>query len=272
MLGAAEIRQLAEKLGIRPTKKLGQNFVIDPNTIHRIVAASELEADDVVVEIGPGLGSLSLGILAKVDSMIAVEIDPLLAAELPETIKRHAPGKTLELVLADALRVQSLPKDPTALVANLPYNISVPVLLHFLEQFPSINKGLVMVQAEVAHRLASAPNSKEYGVPSLKMAWYGNARLAGNIGRNVFWPAPQVDSALVYFDTSAKRDPAKRALVFEAIDQAFLQRRKTLRQALAGYAGSPAMAEELLLRAGVSPQARGEQLGIEDFIRIAEAK
>ncbi|MFM1950651.1 MAG: rRNA ((1518)-N(6)/adenine(1519)-N(6))-dimethyltransferase RsmA [Actinomycetota bacterium] len=272
MLGAAEIRQLAEKLEIRPTKKLGQNFVIDPNTIHRIVAAAQLEADDLVVEIGPGLGSLTLGILEVVPRAIAVEVDPKLAAELPSTISKHAPDKTLDLVLADALRVKELPGEPTTLVANLPYNISVPVLLHFLETFPSIKKGLVMVQAEVAHRLAAAPNSKEYGVPSLKMAWYGPARLAGNIGRSIFWPVPGVDSALVYFERTANRDEATRSKVFDAIDQAFLQRRKTLRQALAGWAGSPARAEEILLAAGINPQSRGEQLNIDQFIAIASQK
>lgn len=237
MLGANEIRQLAEKLDIRPTKKLGQNFVIDPNTIRRIVSAAELSPTDLVVEIGPGLGSLTLGILEIVPKVIAVEIDQRLAAELPSTIAKHAPESTLELVVADALKVTELPGAPTALVANLPYNISVPVLLHFMNQFPSITKGLVMVQAEVAHRLAAKPNSKEFGVPSLKMAWYGPARLAGNIGRNIFWPVPGVDSALVYFERTVARDPKLQQPTFTAIDQAFLQRRKTLRQALAGWAG-----------------------------------
>jgi 16S rRNA (adenine1518-N6/adenine1519-N6)-dimethyltransferase len=272
MLGAAEIRQLAEKLDIRPTKKLGQNFVIDPNTIRRIVSTADLNADDLVVEIGPGLGSLTLGILEIVPRAIAVEIDDRLAAELPSTIAKHAPDKKLDLVVADALKVIELPGEPTALVANLPYNISVPVLLHFMNQFPSIRKGLVMVQAEVAHRLAAAPNSKEYGVPSLKMAWYGPARLAGNIGRNIFWPVPGVDSALVYFERTIERDSELQKSTFTVIDQAFLQRRKTLRQALAGWAGSPAEAEQILVRAGIDPQARGEQLNIEQFIAIASAK
>ena len=272
MLGAAEIRELAEKLSVRPTKKLGQNFVIDPNTIHRIVAQANLTSDDLVVEIGPGLGSLTLGILAQVPRVIAVEVDANLAEELPRTVAKHAPEGKLELVVADALRVTQLPGEPTALVANLPYNISVPVLLHFLETFPTIQKGLVMVQAEVAHRLAAVPGSKDYGVPSLKLAWYGKARLAGNVARSIFWPIPGVDSALVYFDTSANRDQSLRQSVFDAIDQAFLQRRKTLRQALAGYAGSAQAAEDLLVRAGVSPQARGEQLNIEQFIAIAGAK
>ncbi|MEY4714621.1 MAG: rRNA ((1518)-N(6)/adenine(1519)-N(6))-dimethyltransferase RsmA, partial [Actinomycetota bacterium] len=215
MLGAGEIRELAEKLEIRPTKKLGQNFVIDPNTIHRIVAAAQLNPNEVVVEIGPGLGSLTLGILEVVDTVVAVEIDERLATELPKTIARHAPGKNLDLVAADALKIDTLPQAPTALVANLPYNISVPVLIHFLETFPSIRHGLVMVQAEVAHRLAASPGGKEYGVPSLKMAWFGPARLAGNIGRNIFWPVPGVDSALVYFERERTQDPELQTRVFE---------------------------------------------------------
>lgn len=274
MLGAAEIRQLAEQLELRPTKKLGQNFVIDPNTIDRIVTAASLSADDLVVEIGPGLGSLSLGILKRVPTLIAVEVDGRLAALLPQTIAAHAPAAELRLVTADALKVSELPGAPTALVANLPYNISVPVLLHFLSQFQTINKALVMVQAEVAHRLAARPGSKEYGVPSLKLAWYGRARLAGNISRTVFWPVPQVDSALVFFERHAAGDEpgaaAERKRVFEIIDAAFLQRRKTLRQSLSQFFGSAALAEQTLLAAGVEPSARGEQLLIEDFVRIAE--
>ena len=270
MLGAAEIRELAAELDLRPTKKLGQNFVIDPNTIRRIVAQAQLDPSDVVVEIGPGLGSLTLGILEVVDSMVAVEVDSKLAARLPDTIAKHAPGKELLLVQADALRVNELPKAPTALVANLPYNISVPVLLHFLATFPTIQKALVMVQAEVAHRLAAKPGGKEYGSPSVKLAWYGSARLAGNVGRNVFWPAPQVDSALVYFERGA--DQGDSSEVFKVIDAAFAQRRKTLRQALAGWAGSAANAEEILLRAEISPASRGEELGIAEFVRVASSK
>ena len=271
MLGAKEIRQLAGTLEIKPTKKLGQNFVIDPNTINRIVSAAGLVPSDIVVEIGPGLGSLTLGLLEKVESVIAVEIDPKLAKQLPLTIAQHAPGKTVELVLADALQIRELPQAPTALVANLPYNISVPVLLHFLATFPSLEKGLVMVQAEVAHRLAATPGTKDYGSPSLKMSWYGPARLAGNIGRNVFWPAPNVDSALVYFEHTVTRT-ADRKAVFAVIDAAFGQRRKTLRQSLSSWAGSPTAAEEILIRAGIDPKFRGEQLLIDQFISIAEAK
>jgi 16S rRNA (adenine1518-N6/adenine1519-N6)-dimethyltransferase len=270
LLGAAEIRQLAERVDIRPTKKLGQNFVIDPNTIRRIVAAADLCADDTVVEIGPGLGSLTLGIFEVVDSVVAVEIDPRLAQLLPETVAKHAPGKSLTLINQDALRIGELPGAPTALVANLPYNISVPVLLHFLQSFPSIRKALVMVQAEVAQRLAAKPGGKEYGSPSVKLAWYGAARLAGNVGRSVFWPAPQVDSALVYFERQEREgDPTE---VFRVIDAAFAQRRKTLRQALAGWAGSPAEAERILVAAGINPAARGEELGIEQFLKVASCK
>ena len=274
LLGAADIRELAAKLGVVPTKKLGQNFVTDPNTIRRIVAAAKLTGNETVVEIGPGLGSLTLGLLEVAKKVVAVEIDTKLASELEATIAQRAPGKAFELVKNDALRVTELPDAPTALVANLPYNISVPVLLHFLETFDSLRFGLVLVQAEVAHRLAATPGNKVYGIPSVKLAWYSDAALAGNIGRNVFWPAPNVDSALVYF---AKREvalgsEAERLATFEAVDAGFSQRRKTLRQALADWAGSAARAEEILVAAKVSPQARAEELTVHDFLKIAQAR
>lgn len=274
LLGAADIRELAAKLGVVPTKKLGQNFVTDPNTIRRIVAAAKLDGTETVVEIGPGLGSLTLGLLEVAERVIAVEVDSKLASELEATVAKRAPGKHFVLVESDALRVTELPAEPQALVANLPYNISVPVLLHFLETFGSLRFGLVLVQAEVAHRLAAGPGNKVYGIPSVKLAWYADAALAGNIGRNVFWPAPNVDSALVYF---AKREVAlgsetERLATFEAIDAGFAQRRKTLRQALAEWAGSAARAEEILIAAKVSPQARAEELTVHDFLRIAQAK
>jgi 16S rRNA (adenine1518-N6/adenine1519-N6)-dimethyltransferase len=274
LLGAADIRALAESLGVVPTKKLGQNFVTDPNTIRRIVQAAKLTGSETVVEIGPGLGSLTLGLLEQAKSVIAVEIDNKMAAAIEQTVQQRAQGKSFHLVSADALKVTELPLAPDALVANLPYNISVPVLLHFLEQFPSIHSGLVLVQAEVAHRLAAAPGSKVYGVPSAKLAWYANANLAGNIGRNIFWPAPNVDSALVYF---VKRDvplgsEELRLETFAVIDNAFAQRRKTLRQALAEWAGSAANAEVILLRAGIDPTKRGEALNISDFVSIAKAR
>jgi 16S rRNA (adenine1518-N6/adenine1519-N6)-dimethyltransferase len=274
LLGAADIRELAAKLGVVPTKKLGQNFVTDPNTIRRIVAAAKLDGTETVVEIGPGLGSLTLGLLEVAERVVAVEVDSKLASELEATVARRAPGKHFVLVESDALRVTELPAEPQALVANLPYNISVPVLLHFLETFGSLRFGLVLVQAEVAHRLAAGPGNKVYGIPSVKLAWYADAALAGNIGRNIFWPAPNVDSALVYF---AKREVAlgsetERLATFEAIDAGFAQRRKTLRQALAEWAGSAARAEEILIAAKVSPQARAEELTVHDFLRIAQAK
>ncbi len=274
LLGAADIRELAAKLDVVPTKKLGQNFVTDPNTIRRIVAAAKLSGSETVVEIGPGLGSLTLGLLEVAKKVVAVEIDPKLASELEATVAKRAPGRPFELVKSDALRVTELPSAPTALVANLPYNISVPVLLHFLETFESLRFGLVLVQAEVAHRLAATPGNKVYGIPSVKLAWYSEAALAGNIGRNVFWPAPNVDSALVYF---AKREvalgsEAERLATFDAVDAGFSQRRKTLRQALADWAGSAARAEEILVAAKVSPQARAEELNVHDFLRIAQAR
>ena len=272
LLGGNDIRLLVERLGIVPTKKLGQNFVTDPNTIRRIVAAAKLDGDETVVEIGPGLGSLTLGLLEAVKKVIAVEIDPKMAAELEATVAARAAGTVFQLVRADAMKVIELPDAPDALVANLPYNISVPVLLHFLETFSRLKKGLVLVQAEVAHRLAATPGSKIYGIPSVKLAWYAESALAGNVGRNIFWPVPNVDSALVYFEKRQEPlgDEALRLKTFEIADAAFSQRRKTLRQALSGWAGDAANAERLLQLAGVSPQARGEELSILDFVRIAE--
>jgi 16S rRNA (adenine1518-N6/adenine1519-N6)-dimethyltransferase len=276
LLGPAEVRRLAEELGVRPTKQLGQNFVIDPNTIRRIVAAARLSPQDVVVEVGPGLGSLTLGLLDTAARVVAVELDPVLAAALPRTVAERAPelADRFELVQADALRVRELPGPaPTALVANLPYNVAVPVLLTMLERFPSLRRALVLVQAEVADRLASEPGGRVYGVPSVKARWYAEVRRAGSIGRNVFWPAPHVESGLVALE---RRDPprtdAPREAVFAVIDAAFAQRRKTLRAALGGWAGSPARAEELLRRAGVDPGARGESLGVAEYAAIAAAR
>ena len=274
LLGGSDIRALADALGVVPTKKLGQNFVTDPNTIRKIVAQAKLTGSETVVEIGPGLGSLTLGLLEVAKNVIAVEIDHKMAAAIQDTVSKRAPGKNFFLVSADALKVTELPLHPQALVANLPYNISVPVLLHFLEHFPTIHSGLVLVQAEVAHRLAATPGFKVYGVPSAKLAWYAESNLAGNIGRNIFWPVPNVDSALVYFIKRVKPlgDEALRLDTFQVIDEAFAQRRKTLRQALANWAGSPALAEEILLRAGIDPTKRGEALTILDFVSIAKAK
>ena len=274
LLGAAEIRALAAELDVRPTKQWGQNFVIDANTVRKIVKTSGVTADDVVVEIGPGLGSLTLALLETAKQVIAVEIDPRLAGRLPETAQEHVPehAHKLTVINADAMGLHELPAPPTALVANLPYNVSVPVLLHFFETFPSITHTLVMVQLEVAERLAAQPGSKVYGVPSAKARWFGDVRLAGNIGRNVFWPAPNVDSGLVAFTrTSPPRSDVSQRQVFAVIDAAFAQRRKTLRAALAGWAGSAARAEELLINAGISPQARGEQCDITDFANLAAA-
>ncbi|MFM5904077.1 MAG: 16S rRNA (adenine(1518)-N(6)/adenine(1519)-N(6))-dimethyltransferase RsmA [Microbacteriaceae bacterium] len=273
LLGGADIRELADRLGVVPTKKLGQNFVTDPNTIRRIVSAAKLTGAENVVEIGPGLGSLTLGLLEVAHSVTSVEIDSKMAAALEATIAKRAPGKAFTLVTHDAMTLQALPVAPDALVANLPYNISVPVLLNFMERFGSIAKGLVLVQAEVAHRLAASPGSKTYGAPSAKLAWHAQANLAGNVGRTIFWPVPNVDSALVYFERHAKPlgDENLRLATFAVVDAAFAQRRKTLRQALAEWAGSPARAEEILVKAGVSPQSRGEALGILEFVAIARA-
>jgi 16S rRNA (adenine1518-N6/adenine1519-N6)-dimethyltransferase len=274
-LGAAQIREIAARLGIRPTKQWGQNFVVDANTVKRIVRLAGVGPDDCVVEVGPGLGSLTLALLPVAGHVTAVEVDPALAAALPDTVAALAPHLTdrLSLVAADALHVRELPDpQPTALVANLPYNVSVPVVLSFLEHFPTISRVLVMVQLEVAERLAATPGSKVYGVPSVKAAWYADVRLAGTVSRSVFWPVPNVDSGLV---SLTRREPprtaATREQVFSCIDAAFAQRRKTLRAALAGWAGSAARSEEVLREAGIDPRTRGEQLGVEEFAAIAAA-
>lgn len=287
LLGPAEIRELAERAGVRPTKTLGQNFVLDGGTVRKIVRGADIVPGERVVEVGPGLGSLTLGLLEAGADLIAVEIDPVLAGLLPETVRRHVPGATvstvdlphvdaepatLTLVRGDALDVRALPgRPPTALVANLPYNVSVPVLLSFLEHFPTLERVLVMVQAEVADRLAAPPGSRTYGVPSAKAAWYAEARRTVTVGRSVFWPVPNVDSALVRMD---RRTPppttATREQVFAVVDAAFAQRRKMLRAALAPLAGDTASATAAIEAAGVDPQARGEALDIAAFARVAE--
>ncbi|MFV0319584.1 MAG: 16S rRNA (adenine(1518)-N(6)/adenine(1519)-N(6))-dimethyltransferase RsmA [Microbacterium sp.] len=275
LLGAAEIRALAAELDVTPTKKLGQNFVVDANTVRRIVQVAGVEPGDRVVEVGPGLGSLTLAILEAEASVTAIEIDHRLAARLPETAAAHGVrAGALTVVDADALRVTALAGDPAVLVANLPYNVSVPVLLHFLETFPRLRRGVVMVQAEVGERLAARPGSKTYGAPSAKAAWYGTWRLAGTVSRQVFWPVPNVDSVLVGFQRDAvpRGTEDERRRTFVLVDAAFQQRRKMLRQALSGVlGGSSADASALLERAGVEPTARGEELTIGDFQRIAQS-
>lgn len=295
LLGPAEIRALAERAGIRPTKTLGQNFLLDGGTVRKIVRQADVLAGERVVEVGPGLGSLTLGLLEAGADVVAVEIDPVLAGLLPETVQRHVPGAAVDVVdlpdvvpgnpdaapaaapaltvvRGDALDVRALPgRPPTALVANLPYNVSVPVLLTFLERFPTLERALVMVQAEVADRLAAPPGSRTYGVPSAKAAWYAAARRTSTIGRSVFWPVPNVDSALVRLD---RREPpataATREQVFTVVDAAFAQRRKMLRSALAPLLGGSEAAVRAIGAAGVDPQARGEALDITSFAAIAE--
>lgn len=271
LLGAAEIRALADELDLRPSKQRGQNFVIDGNTVRRIVREAGVTEDDVVIEVGPGLGSLTLAILEVAKHVVAVEIDDRLAARLPGTVAAHAPelADRLTVVEADAMRLTGVEGPaPTALVANLPYNVSVPVLLHLLEMLPSLTKGLVMVQAEVADRLAAPPGSKTYGIPSVKAAWYADVRRQGNVARSIFWPVPNVESGLVAFE---RRDPpptaATREEVFAVVDAAFAQRRKTVRAALRSLDGDT---DAALAAAGVDPMARGEVLDIAAFARIAE--
>ena len=274
LLGPAQIRDLAGRLGVRPTKTWGQNFVVDAGTVRRIVRVAGVREGETVVEVGPGLGSLTLGLLEAGARVVAVEIDPTLARQLPATVAERAgaAAERLTVLAEDALAVHTLPgPPPTALVANLPYNVAVPVLLSFLARFDSLERVLVMVQAEVAERLAAPPGSRTYGVPSAKAAWYADTRLAGAIGRAVFWPVPRVDSALVALD---RREPppttASRDAVFGVVDAAFAQRRKMLRSALSGLFGSGEAAEAGLRAAGVDPTARGERLGIAEFARIAE--
>lgn len=276
LLGPAEIRDLAELLDVTPTKKLGQNFVIDANTVRRIVRVGEVEAGDVVVEVGPGLGSLTLGLLEAGARVVAVEIDGRLAAQLPTTVAQLAPDAAdrLAVVHRDALAVTELPEEPVRLVANLPYNVSVPVLLHLLEHFPSLRSGVVMVQAEVGHRIAAQPGSKVYGAPSVKAAWYGVWRTAGTVSRQIFWPVPNVDSVLVAFERHATPpgDETLRKRTFELVDAAFQQRRKTLRQSLAPVYGDPTAAAAALEAAGLSSSLRGEQLSFDDFARLGAAR
>jgi 16S rRNA (adenine1518-N6/adenine1519-N6)-dimethyltransferase len=273
------VRALAAALDLRPTKQRGQNFVIDANTVRRIVRASGVGDDDCVLEVGPGLGSLTLGLLEQGSAVVAVELDERLADALPGTLRSFGGGRagSASVVQADALtigpdEVSSWPVLPTAMVANLPYNVSVPVLLHLLQLLPSIRRGLVMVQAEVADRLAAAPGSRTYGIPSVKAAWYADVRPAGRVGRTVFWPAPNVDSGLVSW---VRRDPpattATREQVFEVVDAAFAQRRKMLRSALAGLVGSASAAAAVLRSAGVPDDARGEQLDVGAFAAVAQA-
>ncbi|MCZ7473119.1 MULTISPECIES: 16S rRNA (adenine(1518)-N(6)/adenine(1519)-N(6))-dimethyltransferase RsmA [unclassified Micromonospora] len=275
LLGPAEIRELAARLGVTPTKKLGQNFVHDPNTVRRIVTTAGLTPDDVALEVGPGLGSLTLALLPVAAHVHAVELDPALAAALPETAARFAGPAAERLTVhpADALRVTAADlagPAPTALVANLPYNVAVPVVLHLLAELPTLRHGLVMVQKEVADRLVAGPGSKVYGIPSVKLAWYARSRAAGKVPPNVFWPVPNVDSGLVAF---TRREPPRpdvpRKAVFAVVDAAFAQRRKTLRAALAGWAGGADRAAAALTAAGVDPGARGESLTVEQFAAIA---
>jgi 16S rRNA (adenine1518-N6/adenine1519-N6)-dimethyltransferase len=278
LLIPGDIRELAGRLGVRPSKRLGQNFVVEPGTVRRIAALAALEPQDVVLEVGPGLGSLTLALLeAGAGRVVGVEIDAALAAELPRTIAARAPGLAdrAAVVAADALHLESrdLPAVPSVLVANLPYNVAVPVLLHLLAALPSLRRGLVMVQAEVAERMCAAPGSRVYGTPSVKLAWYAAVRPAGPVPRSVFWPVPNVDSRLVAF---TRRDPpdttASREEVFAVVDAAFRQRRKTLRAALSGWAGSAPEAERLLRAAGLDPGARGESLDVAEFARLAASR
>ncbi len=272
LLGGAEIREIAARIGVNPTKKLGQNFVVDANTCRRIVKSADVTSDDVALEIGPGLGSLTLALLEIAKEVVVVEIDERLAAELPHTVERHEFDPVrLTVVTNDAMVVDALPVEPTVLVANLPYNISVPVLLRFMEKFPTLRSGVVMVQSEVADRLAAKPGSKNYGSPSVKATWWADMSSAGTVARSIFWPVPNVDSSLVRFVRHAPAgDEAMRLRTFSVIDHAFAQRRKMLRSALSELFGGSAPASDAITAAGVDPTMRGESLLLPDFIKIAE--
>ena len=271
LLGAAQIRELAAQLDLKPSKSLGQNFVIDSNVCTKIVRTAGVTSEDIALEIGPGLGSLTLAMLEVAQSVIAVEIDPRLAQQLPITVAQHFEHpENLTVINKDALAVNELPVAPTVLVANLPYNVSVPVLLHLLEKFPTLRTGVVMVQAEVADRLAAKPGGKEYGIPSVKAAWWADVKNVGTVSRSIFWPAPNVDSKLVGFtrrETAGSED--SREKVFTIIDAAFAQRRKMLRSALSSLYGSSSAAEAILIKAGIDPTLRGEALQVESFCKIA---
>ena len=271
LLGAAQIRELAAALDLKPSKSLGQNFVIDSNVCTKIVRTAAVGPTDIALEIGPGLGSLTLALLESAASVVAVEIDSRLAGQLPITVANHFEyPENLTVLNQDALTIQTLPVDPTVLVANLPYNVSVPVLLHLLEKFGSLRTGVVMVQAEVADRLAAKPGTKDYGIPSVKAAWWAEVKGAGSVSRSVFWPAPNVDSKLVSFTRrQTPGDEVLRRKVFTIIDAAFAQRRKMLRSALSSLYGSSSAAEQILKRADIDPTLRGEALEITGFCAIA---
>lgn len=271
LLGAAEIREIATRIGLRPTKKLSQNFVVDANTCRKIVKSADVGPTDVALEIGPGIGSLTLAMLESAKEVVAVEIDDRLAVELPATAERHGfDSSKLTIINQDAMSISTLPKDPTVLVANLPYNVSVPVLLRFLELFPTLRSGVVMVQSEVADRLVAKPKSKTYGSPSVKATWWADLTSAGTVSRSIFWPVPNVDSSLVRFVRHPSAgDETLRKATFKIIDAAFAQRRKMMRAALSDLCGGSAAASSIIEASGIDPTIRGEALELSDFIKIA---
>ena len=272
LLNPTEIRELAAKLGLKPTKKLGQNFVIDQNTVEKIVRTSNVSKDSIVLEVGPGLGSLTLALMATGAKVIAVEIDERLAELLPNTAKAKGFGESQLIVInKDALEISKNDVyNPDVLVANLPYNVSVPVIIHILETFPSIKNYLVMVQSEVADRLAASPGSRTYGSPSVKLQWYAEVSKAGSISRNVFWPVPNVDSDLVQLHRRNNVDVSIRKELFAVVDAAFSQRRKMLRSALSSMCGGSEKASEILESVQIDPRLRGEALNVSDYVRLTE--
>ena len=278
LLGAADIRRIADQAGIHPTKRLGQNFVIDPGTVRRIVRLAGVKPGQSVLEVGPGLGSLTLGLLEAGCLVTADEIDSGLARRLPQTVSERMPEALdrLTVINRDALTLtpqlagEAGRTADLTLVANLPYNVATPIILTLLARFANLSRFLVMVQKEVADRLTAGPGSKVYGTPSLKLAWYGRAAQAGRIGRHVFWPAPNVDSALVSFVRDEEghigEDERTRIRVFALIDAAFGQRRKTLHAALKGL-----VSPEAFKAAGIDPSRRGETMTIAEFAALERA-
>lgn len=273
LLTPTEIRELAEKLDLKPTKKLGQNFVTDQNTVEKIVRTSKVNKDSIVLEVGPGLGSLTLALLATGAKVFAVEIDQRLSELLPTTAKSKGfSSDQLEVINRDALEITSKDiENPNILVANLPYNVSVPVIIHILETFPSIENYLVMVQSEVADRLAATPGSRTYGSPSVKLQWYGDVSKAGSVSRSVFWPVPNVDSDLVQITRKKDIDQSIRKELFAVVDAAFSQRRKMLRSALSSMCAGSEKASQILESAQIDPQLRGEALNVDDYVRLTYA-
>jgi 16S rRNA (adenine1518-N6/adenine1519-N6)-dimethyltransferase len=265
LLGARRIRELFEAHGIRPQKELGQNFVIDPNTIRKVVDVARITERDSVLEIGAGAGSLTLGLAASANRVTAVEFDSRVVPALRESLTGV---ENVDVVQADAMKLDYASIDATCVVANLPYNIAVPLVIAVLEKAPQIASLTVMTQREVGERLAAFPGSKAYGQVSVLVGFWAAASVAARISRNAFFPVPTVDSVVVRID---RRPPpnAEYAVLKRAVKTSFEQRRKTLRNTLARVTGSAAAAERVLAVANIDPAARPEAIGLDGWFSIA---